>query len=152
MLLKDLRPEHLDQFDRYLKKAVWHRNLPIGTQEIKEYPLSVRRQNMAKMRFKQALKLAYQRKYIDEDLSFWVAFQREELPEIDPLSIEEQSTFLRVVPQRWGGVVYGRLRDGYAAERASGLGVGRHRLPAQPDLYPASIRARTAQDPQDSSQ
>jgi integrase len=103
MLLKDLRPEHLDRFVNQLKEATWHRHLPIGAQEVEKYPLGVRRQNMAKRRLKQALKLAYQRKYIDEDLSVWIKMQREELPEVDPLSTEEQSVFLRAVPQRWVG-------------------------------------------------
>jgi Arm DNA-binding domain len=62
MLLKDLRPERLNHFVNELKDATWHRNLPIGAQEVKKYPLSVRRQNMAITRFKQMLQLAYRRK------------------------------------------------------------------------------------------
>ena len=43
ILLKDLRPEHLDRFVNELKKATWRRNLPIGAQEVEKHPLSVRR-------------------------------------------------------------------------------------------------------------
>jgi len=87
--LRDLRPEHCDRFINDLKKYRWHRTLPIDTQEIEGRPLSPRRQNIILLRVRQVLDLAFERGYLDKNPHAWITLQEEELPEIDPLSVEE---------------------------------------------------------------
>ena len=56
---------------------------------------------MAIIRLKQMLKLAYQRKYIEEDLTLGIVQRRDGLPDIDPLSLAEQAMFLEAVAPHW---------------------------------------------------
>jgi len=99
--LKDLRPEHIERFIVDLKHATWRRNLPIKSQEIEAHPLSVRRINMVLIRLRQVLNLAYERRLLDQDPKGWVKLQREEKPDINPLSLSEQRAFLEAVDPRW---------------------------------------------------
>jgi hypothetical protein len=99
--LKDLRPEHIERFIVDLKHATWRRNLPIKSQEIEAHPLSVRRINMVLIRLRQVLNLAYEQRLLDQDPKRWVKLQREEKPDINPLSLSEQRAFLGAVDPRW---------------------------------------------------
>jgi integrase len=100
--LQDLRPEHCDRFINDLKKYRWHRTLPIGAQEIEGRLLSPRRPNIILLRVRQILDLAFERGYVDKNPHTWITLQEEELPEIDPLSIEERRVFLEALPDtRW---------------------------------------------------
>ena len=100
--LKELRPEHCDRFINDLKKYRWPRTLPRGAQEIEGRLLSPRRQNIILLRVRQVLDLAFERGYMDKNPHAWITLQEEELPEIDPLSVEERRVFLEALPdKRW---------------------------------------------------
>src|SRR5262249_43380883 len=87
-LLKDIRPEHLDQFTNWLK------SLP-GYQD---NLLSPRRMNIILQRVRQVLDLAFDREYLDKNPHKWVVLQKERLPRVDPLSFEERQVLLQHLP------------------------------------------------------
>jgi integrase len=87
LLLKDLRPAHLDQFTNWLKSLQGHD----GT-------LSPRRMNIILLRVRQVLDLAFEREYIDKNPHKWVVLQKERLPRVDPLSFEERHLLLAHLP------------------------------------------------------
>lgn len=94
ILLRDLRPEHMDKLVNTLRSFKGTRGRP----------LSPRRMNIILLRARSTLDLAYARGYLDQNPHGWVVLQAERRPDIDPLSFKEQALFLTALPEPEKGV------------------------------------------------
>src|SRR5262249_27368977 len=63
--------------------------------------LAPRSVNIALMRLRELLRLAYDRGYLKEDRSRWVVLVRQGRPDISPLNFEEKERFLKALRLRW---------------------------------------------------
>ncbi|MFQ5801384.1 MAG: Arm DNA-binding domain-containing protein, partial [Candidatus Methylomirabilales bacterium] len=63
--------------------------------------LAPRSVNIALLRLREMLRMAYERGHTGEDLSRWVVLQKDVRPEIAPLSFEEKERFIKTLPLRW---------------------------------------------------
>ncbi|MDP3795190.1 MAG: DUF3596 domain-containing protein [bacterium] len=92
--LRDLRPEHIDQFVNVLRSL----------KGIGGGPLSPRRMNIILLRVRSIIDLAFKRGYLEpqhtkQDPHEWVTLQSEQRPDVDPFSFEERTAFLKALPE-----------------------------------------------------
>ena len=107
------------------------------------------------LRVRQVLDLAFERKYLDDNPHEWVSLQEATMPDIDPLSFEEQATFLETLRSQFHpnrepvNFFYRGASDWPESIRANRSSMGLRGSEGKCIVDPPRISARQINKPQD---